>query len=269
MNACEDPVLQHGLAYERFMGRWSRLTGEQFIAWLGIPSQQRWLEVGCGTGAFTELILAACDPKTIVALDPSEQQLAYARRRVTDRRLDIRTGDAISIAAPNDAFDIAVAALVLNFVPDQETAVAEMARVVRPGGTVAVYVWDFAGGLNITQHLSDVLAAVAPDADRATRAAQNAASTQPGALADLFRSAGLANVDTRSLDITAQFEDFEDYWASNLTTIPSINIAAMASCSLRPDGINVLQQRLKDTLPAGADGKIAFAARAWAVRGTV
>src|SRR5262249_41075648 len=164
MNASNETLLQEGLAYERFMGRWSRLAGRLFVDWLAIASRQRWLDVGCGTGAFTEVVLSSCDPEIIVAFDPSEQQVAYARSRIEDKRVSIRIGDVTSIDAPSNAFDVAVAALVLNFIPNQEKAAAEMARVVRPGGTVAAYVWDFAGRRSITQHLSDALSIVAPHA---------------------------------------------------------------------------------------------------------
>lgn len=268
MNANQS-IHQEGQAYERFMGRWSRLTGQQFLDWLRIPSQQRWLDVGCGTGAFTDAILTICDPEFIVAFDPSEQQIAYARSRIADKRVSIRTGTATLIDADSNTFDIAAAALVLNFITDQGKAVAEMARVVRSGGTVAAYVWDFAGRQNITQHLSDAIAAVAPDAERAARAAQQAETTRPAALAHLFRSTGLEAVETKSLDIIAEFDNFDDYWACNTTLISPISVIGIARNSVPTTQLEALKRRLRASLPSDGKGKVSFSARAWAVRGTV
>lgn len=269
MNAGVQVSLAEGLAYERFMGRWSKLTGRLFVDWLEIPPQRRWLDVGCGTGAFTEVILSRCDPMAIVAFDPSERQLAYAFSRPHDNRVTFRLGDAMAIEAESHEFDVAVSALVLNFLPDQGKAVREMARVVRPGGTVAVYVWDFAGRRNITQHLNDAIASIAPDAERAARRAQQASTTTPAALMELFSSVGLEEIETKSLDITAEFEDFEDYWVSNTTLITAINIIGKAGGSLASDEILLLKQMLKDKLPRANSGKIEFGARAWAIRGMV
>ena len=269
MNAGVQVSLAEGLAYERFMGRWSRLTGRLFVEWLEIPPQRRWLDVGCGTGAFTEVILSCCDPMAVVAFDPSERQLAYALSRPRDNRVIFRRGDAMAIDAVDREFDVAASALVLNFLPDQAKAVREMSRVVRPGGTVAVYVWDFAGRRNVTQHLNDAIASIAPDAEGATRSAQQANTTTPAALMDLFRSVGLQEIESKSLDITAEFEDFEDYWESNTTLISPINIIGTAGGSLASDQIVLLKQTLKDKLPKVSSGKIEFGARAWAIRGMV
>jgi ubiquinone/menaquinone biosynthesis C-methylase UbiE len=266
MNAQNEPNLAPGLAYERFMGRWSRPIGRQFIDWLGVPPHQRWLEAGCGTGAFTQVILSTAQPRSILALDPSEQQIAYARACIRDDRVQIRIGNAMSIDAPDGAFDVAAAALVLNFISDQRKAVAEMVRVVRSGGTVAAYVWDFAGRRNVTQHLSDAIAAVSPDAERSARAAQQADTTRPEALATLFQSVGLVGVETKSLDITARFDDVDDYWTSNMTLMSSISAIGMAGGSLSTERVRA---QLMQRLPTTADGKITFDARAWAVRGTI
>jgi SAM-dependent methyltransferase len=266
MNAGVQATLAEGLAYERFMGRWSKLTGQLFVDWLEIPPQQRWLDVGCGTGAFTEVILSRCNPKSVVAFDPSERQLAYAFSRAHDNRVTFRRGDAMEIEAEDDQFDVAASALVLNFLPDQGKAVREMSRVVRAGGTVAVYVWDFAGRRNITQHLTEAIASIAPDAERAARGAQQAGTTTPAALMSLFPSAGLEAVEAKSLDITAEFEDFDDYWESNATLISPISVIGTAGASLSGDQILLLKQILKDRLPKASSGKISFGAGAWAVR---
>ena len=135
-----------GEAYERMMGRWSRLVGETFLAWLDLPKGLRWLDVGCGNGAFTEEIIARCAPATVMAIDPSDEQLAFARTRPGAKMAKFLTGDAQKLSFGYGTFDVAIMALVLAFLLDPAKAVAEMARVVRPGGWVATYMWDIQNG---------------------------------------------------------------------------------------------------------------------------
>ena len=135
-----------GAAYERGMGAWSRLAGEIFLDWLAPHSDLRWIDIGCGNGAFTELIVERCAPAEIQAIDPSEGQLAFARSRPGVRMAQFRHGDAMALPFAEDRFDAAVMALVIFFVPEPAKGVAEMARVVRPSGIVATYAWDMLGG---------------------------------------------------------------------------------------------------------------------------
>ena len=132
--------------YERLMGRWSRMVAEAFLEWIEAPKNVRWLDVGCGNGAFTEEVIARCAPAAVIAVDPSEDQLAYARTRTAASMADFRTGDAQTLPFADNSFDVAAMALVISFLPDPGRAVAEMARVVRPGGSVAAYMWDVPGG---------------------------------------------------------------------------------------------------------------------------
>jgi ubiquinone/menaquinone biosynthesis C-methylase UbiE len=131
-----------GEAYERMMGRWSRLVGETFLAWLDLPRGLRWLDVGCGNGAFTEEVIGRCAPAIVTAIDPSDQQLAFARTRSGAKMAKFEVGDAQRLPFGDDTFDVATMALVLAFLVEPAKAVAEMARVVRPGGWVATYMWD-------------------------------------------------------------------------------------------------------------------------------
>ena len=134
-----------GAAYEQMMGIWSRSAGEIFLDWLAPPSGLRWIDVGCGNGAFTELLVERCAPAEVQGIDPSEGQLAFARTRPASRVAEFRQGDAMALPFPADRFDAAVMALVLVFVPDPAKGVAEMVRVVSPGGIVAAYMWDMLG----------------------------------------------------------------------------------------------------------------------------
>ena len=130
-----------GAAYERMMGAWSRIAGEIFLDWLMPEPGLRWIDIGCGGGAFTQLLVERCAPAEVQGIDPSEAQLSFARARPVGRIAKFDRGDALALPFGEDNFDAAVMALVLFFVPDPAKSVAEMARVVRPGGTVATYVW--------------------------------------------------------------------------------------------------------------------------------
>src|SRR5688572_9487251 len=129
-----------GAAYERWMGIWSRFAGEIFLDWLAPPSGLRWIDIGCGNGAFTELLVKRCAPVEVQGIDPSEGQLAYARARMAPQVAGFRQGDAMALPFHAGRFDAAVMALVLVFVPDPVKGVEEMVRVVRPAGMVSTYI---------------------------------------------------------------------------------------------------------------------------------
>jgi ubiquinone/menaquinone biosynthesis C-methylase UbiE len=250
-----------GTAYERYMGKWSQLAGETFLDWLAPESGLRWLDVGCGNGAFTEMLVEQCAPVSVVGIDPSEGQLAYARTRPASRVAQFRQGDAMSQPFPDDTFDAAVMPLVIFFVPDPAKGVAEMARVVCPGGTVAAYAWDMEGGGFPYEALHEEMrglgvAVPTPPSREASRI---------DAMRDLWAGAGLESVETREIIVERTFADFDDYW----TTVfggPSVGpqLAAMASEELAR-----LCARMRARLPADADGRINYSARANAVKGRV
>jgi ubiquinone/menaquinone biosynthesis C-methylase UbiE len=144
-----------GQAYERLMGRWSRAAGATFIDWLSLPKGLNWLDVGCGTGAFTELVIDRCAPAQISAIDPSEDQIAYAKSLPVSTRAIFRVGDAQSVPFGNGEFDVATMALVISFIPDAPKAVAEMRRVVKPNGTAGAYMWDSLGKGFVQQPLAE------------------------------------------------------------------------------------------------------------------
>jgi ubiquinone/menaquinone biosynthesis C-methylase UbiE len=265
MNVAHPPIFENGAAYERFMGRWSRLSGEQFATWLQIPPLARWVEIGCGTGAFTEVILSKCEPASVAAFDLSATHVEYARSRLAEPRLHIKSGDAMAIDADDGKFDVAVSALVLNFIPDERRALEEMSRVVRSGGTVACYVWDFDGGAHVSQHLTSAVLAVVPDAEDLYPSLRSGITSQQG-LAGLFRSANLIEVETTCLTLTADFVDFEDYWTSNTNFTSTMgNVCGLLS---RTQILNV-QHELRQRLPIGVHGGPSIRARASAARGRV
>ena len=253
-----------GDAYEPYVGRWSRVVAREFLAWLAVPSGGRWLDVGCGTGALSGVILELASPTDVVGIDPSAAYVAYARARVPDRRARFEVGDARALPFPSAAFDAVVAGLVLNFVPDPAAAVAEMARAARTGGVVGAFVWDYAGGMELMRRFWDAAVAFDAAARELDEGRRFAAVCRPDALADLFRGAGLRGVETRAVDVPTVFRDFDDYWTPFLGGQgPAPGYAA----TLSPERRTALRERIRAGLPVAADGSIPLTARAWAVRG--
>jgi SAM-dependent methyltransferase len=182
-----------GDRYEPYVGRWSRLVARQFLAWLDMPEGKDWLDVGCGTGALTQAILDHAHPAAVTGIDPSAAFVAYAQARVTSPRASFGQGDAQSLLLDAAAVDAAVAGLSLNFVPQPALGVAEMTRVVRAGGVVAAYVWDYAGRMDMMRCFWDAAASLEPAAqslDEGTRFPL----CQPEPLKALFGRAGLRAV---------------------------------------------------------------------------
>lgn len=248
-----------GTAYERFMGRWSRGAGEVFLEWLAPKPGACWLDVGCGTGSFTELIVDRCEPSAVSAIDPERAQIDHARDRPATRQVDFRVGDALALPFADRSFDIVAAGLVLNFVSDPDIAVSEMRRVARRGAMVGAYVWDFAADLSPTwpfrQGLRELGALVAPT--------PGAEGSSLSGLSALFERAGFNGVVTRSIDVTRRFSDFEDFWISQT---PSFNPIARQIAGLESNQ----RTRLIDAARAKVvrpDGSIAYVARANAVSG--
>jgi len=252
-----------GDAYEPYIGRWSRLVARDFVAWLALPPRQRWLDIGCGTGALTQTILANADPAEVTGVDPSEGFLATARRRADDARARFHVGDAQALPIDDAAADAAVSGLVLNFVPDPAKAIAEMRRVVRSGGIVALYVWDYAGEMQLIRCFWDAAIALDPaahDLDEARRFP----ICQPAALKSLLQGAGLDRVESRTIDVPTVFRDFDDFWSPFLG---GQGPAPTYCAALSEDRREELRERLRAMLAAEADGTLRLTARAFAVRG--
>jgi SAM-dependent methyltransferase len=250
-----------GAAYERFMGVWSRSAGEIFLDWLAPRPGLRWIDIGCGNGAFTELIVERYAPTAVQGIDPSEGQLAFARTRPAARVAEFRQGNAMALAFPADSFDVAVMALVIFFVPEPAKGVAEMARVVGPGGTIATYAWDMLGGGFPHEPIQAEMRAMGlktlhPPSVEASRMEN---------LRELWTGAGLNAIETREIAVQRTFPDFDEYWAiSMLAPTVGATIATMA-----PADVELLKTRIHARLPADAAGRISFGARANAIKGRV
>jgi SAM-dependent methyltransferase len=235
----------------------------QLLEWLAMPPGARWLDVGCGTGALSRTILDRAAPEAVAGLDASEGFVQHATARVADRRASFRVGDAQALPFDDGAFDAAVSGLVLNFVPAPARMVAEMRRVVRRGGLVGLYVWDYADGMELMRHFWDAAAALDPAA-RPLDEGRRFPICRPEPLAALFRDAGLADVEVRALDVPTVFRDFDDYW----TPFLGGQGPAPGYClSLDEARRTALREAIRARLPAQPDGRIPLTARAWAARG--
>ncbi len=261
----EHETWDSGPAYERYVGRWSRQVARVFLTWLAVPAGARWLDVGCGTGALGAAILADQSPLLVRGIDRSEEHVAHARRQIRDARASFGVGDAQDLPVASAAFDVAVSGLVLNFVPAPLRMVSEMRRAVRPGGTVAVYVWDYAGKAEFLRYFWDAAVALDPPAlalDEGIRFP----ICRPEPLAALFEQARLSGIETRALDIPTEFAGFDDYW---LPFLGGQGPAPGHVMSLSEEGRGALRERLRSVLPVQPDGSISLVARAWAVGGHV
>lgn len=257
-------VWESGSGYEAYVGRWSRRVAELFIDRLAVAPAGRWVDVGCGTGAVTQTILAHADAVSILGVDPSETFLDVAQSSVDDPRVSFEVADGADVPLADDAVDAAVSGLVLNFVPDPVAMLAEMRRVTRPGGIVAIYVWDYADGMQIMRHFWDAATEQDPRV-AATSETRRFAICKPEPLRSAFRDAGLTDADVEPIDVPTVFHDFDDYWQPFLvSTAPAPRHAMSLSEADRAD----LRERIRARLPVAADGTIALTARAWAVRAT-
>jgi SAM-dependent methyltransferase len=250
--------------YEAYMGRWSRPVAEAALAWLRLPPGLTWLDVGCGTGALTQAILDLADPGAVLGVDPSADFLAAAGQ-ITDPQVGFAIGDAGALPVASDAYDVVIAGLVLHFVPDPQPAVQEMMRTARRGGSVAAYVWDFAGERQFTRYLWRAATALDPAASAQDPSLQ-APMCQPEPLTALFAGTGLQDVTQHAAVVPTVFRDFDDYWQPHL--LGGSSPAQRYVASLGDGQRTALRERLHATLPIAEDGSIPLLGRLWAVRGT-
>ena len=254
-----------GDPYELYVGRWSRKVAVEFLDWICVPARAAWADVGCGTGALTQCILARCGPRSIAGIDKAEGFIATARQAIADSRMTFDTGDAAKLPWENDTFDAAVSGLVLNFVPDPQKMLSEMMRVTKSGGKIAAYVWDYAGGMEMMRHFWDAAIAVSPD-DSKLDQAERFPICQPEPLEALFTNTGLKAVSSGSIEIPTVFKNFDDYW---LPFLGKQGAAPTYLASVNEEIREKIRARLQARLLPSVDGTISLRARAWAVQGTV
>jgi SAM-dependent methyltransferase len=255
---------ERGNPYEQYVGRWSRRVAPRFLSWLAVPAEQRWLDVGCGTGALCAAIVDHCSPSSVVGVEPSDAFLNTAKEQLAGRAV-LHRGSATEIPLDDASIDVTVSGLVLNFVPDGRAALAEMARVTGSGGTIAGYVWDYAGKMELMRLFWDAAVELNPDAARMDEGARFPLC-RPEGLTELFEGAGLRGVEVTAIDIPTPFASFEEYWRPFLGGQGPAPAYAM---SLDETARARLRDRIRERIPVQADGSVSLIARAWAVRATV
>jgi SAM-dependent methyltransferase len=250
---------EDGAAYERMMGVWSRIAGGIFLDWLAPRVGLRWVDIGCGSGAFSELLVERCAPAEVQGIDPSEAQLAFARTRPAARLAQFRQGDAMAVPFPADSFDAAVMALVIFFVPEPAKGVAEMVRVVAPGGTIAAYAWDMLGA----GYPGEAIRAELREFGLNPPLPPSVGASRIDMLRALWTGAGLDEIETREITVQRSFADFDEFWAitSSAAAIASL-VAAMPTAD-----VERLKARVRERLPPDAAGHITYTARANAIKG--
>ncbi len=244
-------------SYDRFMGRYSRLLSPQFADLAGVAPGQRALDVGCGPGALTAELVARLGPDAVAAVDPSAPFVEAVR--VRHPGVDVRQAPAEVLPFADEAFDVALAQLVVHFMANPVSGLAEMGRVTRKGGVVAACVWDHAGGLGPL----GVFWEVARSLDPQVRDESGLAGARQGHLAELFRAAGLDRITETSLSADLEHPSFEAWWEP---FTEGVGPAGAYTTSLD----TVRQAELREGCRARlGDGPFITPARAWAARGTV
>ena len=254
-------VWAEGDAYEAYVGRWSREVAAVFLDWVDAPAGARWIDVGCGTGALASSILDRCDPASVLGVDQSKHFVDFSAARVDDprARFDVATADSL----PAGVADVVVSGLVLNFVADGAAALASMRRAA-PNGIVAAYVWDYSGRMELMRIFWDVAVELDPAAAELDEGPKFPLC-HADALASLWTSSGLTDVEVRGIEVPTDFADFDAYWAPFLG---GQGPAPGYVMSLDDDRRAQLREQLRTRLPFADDGSLHLVARAWAAKGT-
>jgi SAM-dependent methyltransferase len=254
---------QDGAAYERYVGRWSRRVAERFVPWVGVERGATWVDVGCGTGVLSRAIAELAGPASVVGIDPSPAFLRTARASLRDSRVEFVEGSGGALPLADESTDAVVSGLVLNFIPDLDAALVDMRRVARREGSVAGYVWDYAGEMQLLRTFWDAATELDPAATELDEGVRFPLC-RPEALEAAFTGAGLDEVEVAGIEVPTVFRDFDDYWTPFLSGVgPAPGYVA----SLDDEARGRLRDRLAETLPREPDGTIELIARAWAVRG--
>ena len=255
---------ERGDPYEQYMGRWSRQLAPQFLAWLDVPKNRRWLDVGCGTGALSAAILGHHAPAAVTSMEPSEGFVNRANAHLAGQT-DCLRGSAEAIPLAGATIDATVSGLVLNFIPDQNAALAEMSRVTKNMGIVGAYVWDYAGKMEFTRFFWDAVVDLDPGSARMDEGVRFPVCN-PDGLTELFERNGLQSVEVTAIDIATHFSSFEDLWSPFLGgqgPAPAFVMALDEAKRAR------LRDNIRQRIPVQEDGSILLIARAWAVRSSV
>ena len=263
MTEAEAKMFSVSAGYERFMGRWSRLLAPAYIAFAGVKDGDRVLDVGTGTGALASALEAATTSSEIVGIDPSAGFINYAKKNVKSGRASFEVGDAQALRFADESFDQTMALLVMNFVPDHNKAIVEMRRVTRPQGVVSACVWDYNAGMEMLRFFWDEVVALEPV--MAPKDERNMKLSREGQLGELWKKAGLVNVQEKPLVIEQAYTSFDDYWGPFLK---GAGPGGAYVVSLSDERRRQLETRMRKRLLGNRDdGAFVLKAQAWCVRG--
>ena len=247
-------LFNDGAAYERFMGRWSRAAGEVFLDWMSPRLGEHWLDVGCGAGSFTALILEKCSPASVRAVDPEPAQISHARHRLAGQAVHFHLAGAQALPFDDAVFDIVTSGLVLNFVPEPLKGIAEMVRVARPGGVVSGYVWEFASDLSPTWPLRGGLRQLGIPVP----SVPGSECTTPAFLRHLFERAGLEKIAIRSINVAIQYDTFDEFWISQT---PAFHPMTKTIETLTREQQSRLKEDVRSRISC-SDGRVEYLSRA-------
>lgn len=245
------------------MGRWSNLVARKFLNWLAVSPGSIWLDVGCGTGSLTKLILETSQPKKVFSIDSSGVFINHAKQLIADPRVIFQVGMAQALELKSNSVDAVVSGIMLNFVPQPEPAVAEMIRVAKPGGTIGIFLWDYAEGMEMLRYFWDAAIELnngAKEYDEGIRFPL----CKEGQLESLVEKIGLKKVEAMPIEVKTKFKNFDDYWMPFLGNVgPAPSYVMILGEKARQN----LKNKLRETLPVEEDGSISLVARVWAVKG--
>jgi SAM-dependent methyltransferase len=253
-------------AYERFMGRWSRLAAAPLVDFSGVPDRGRVLDVGSGTGALAFTLAERKALLHVVGIDPSKEYVAYAsnKNRFADR-VRFEAGDAQQLRFPDATFDASLSLLVFNFIPDPRKALLQVRRVTKPGGRLSAAVWDYGSGMRMLRAFWDAAASI--DSRAARLDEKHMPLCRAGELSELWSQGDLEDIREQPLDVTMRFESFADYWDPFLL---GQGPAGAYATSLKSDQLHELRDEVKRRLSVSAEHtSFTLPARVWAVRGTI
>lgn len=249
-------------AYENFMGRWSRHVAKSFLKWLSPSTGQKWLDVGCGSGALSEAIINEYKPARLIAIDQSIEFVTDVQKRL-GQLLHCQVGNALALPVEDASVDITVSGLVLNFISDPIKALNEMKRVTTSNGTIAVYIWDYAGIMEFLTRFWDAAVRLDPRAFK-LHESHRFPDSHAESLTEQFHKAGIVNIETAPIEINTFFENFDDYWNSFLG---GQGPAPTFLHTLNEIERRRLRNMLFEELPIQPDGSIPLVARAWGAKG--
>ena len=259
----ENDSWSSGNQYEKFMGRWSNLVAGKFLAWLAVSQDSSWLDVGCGTGALTKLILETSQPKKVVSIDSSPEFIFQAQQLITNPLVHFQVGTAEALELESNSVDAVVSGIMLNFVPQPEAAVEEMIRVAKPGGTIGIFLWDYAEGMKMLRYFWDAVVELNSNAKEYDEGIRFPLCRE-GQLEALIKKCGLKQVEAMPIEVKTIFKNFDDYW---LPFLGNVGPAPGYVMGLGENERQKLKNKLFETLPISKDGSICLIAKAWAVKG--